>query len=101
MFCSLAFCHQIFGSELRLKESEEARSICISIEKLECAGELVGAMTKHAEELVALYRSLRELTGAGMNDEEKYEPLFHKAAALSDWFKARKRVANSMKAASK
>ena len=34
-----------------------------------------------------------------INDEAMYFPIFEKATTFSNWYKARKKVANSMKAA--
>jgi len=74
--------------------------LCIAIEGLECAGELVKALTAHSEAMTALYRELHTHTGNGVDSESIYTPIFEKASNFSAWFKARKKVANSMKAAS-
>ena len=83
----------------RLKEAEEARSLCISIENLECAGELSSALTAHASAMTEVYRDLLKLTNASVNDEDQYTALFSRAASYSSWYKARKKIANSMKSA--
>ncbi len=83
----------------RLKEAEEARSICISIENLECAGELSSALTAHASAMTEVYRDLLKLTNANVNDEDQYAVLFSRAASFTTWYKARKKIANSMKLA--
>lgn len=85
--------------DCRLKQGEEARTLTISLEGLECAGELSAALTTHAEQLTVLYRELHALTTAGQENLDVYEPLFERATILKEWFQARKRVANSMKAA--
>lgn len=83
----------------RLKEAEEARALCIAIEGLECAGELQSALTKHSEAMTDLYRELHQLTSSENDDTDKYQPIFEKATSYQNWFKARKKVANTMKAA--
>ena len=83
----------------RLKEAEEARTLCISIEGLECAGELVSALTTHSTAMTALFRELNGHTMGGVNDLQIYQPLFEKATSYTNWFKSRKKVANTMKAA--
>ncbi|CAK9018454.1 Nipped-B-like protein B [Durusdinium trenchii] len=82
-----------------LKESEEARTLCVSIEGLECAGELVKALTAHAGAMVKLYRQLHQYTIQNVNDQSVYDPIFDQATSYTSWFKARKKVANSMKQA--
>ena len=67
----------------RLKEAEEARSLCISIENLECAGELSSALTAHASAMTEVYRDLLKLTNASVNDEDQYTVLFSRAASYS------------------
>ena len=69
------------------------------MEGLECAGELSTALTAHAQQLTELYRELHVLTSQGCDTLDVYEPLFNRATSLKEWFQARKRVANSMKAA--
>ena len=86
-------------SQPRLKEAEDARTMCVSIEGLECAGELVRALTEHSTSMTDLYRELNKLTVSGVNDMNTYQPLFDKACNLSAWYAKRKKVANSMKAA--
>ena len=83
----------------RLKEAEEARTLCIAIEGLECAGELVQALTAHSSEMTALYRELHTNTTANVDTMEVYEPLFQRAATFTQWFRSRKKVANTMKSA--
>lgn len=83
----------------RLKEAEEARTLCISIENLECAGELTTALQTHSTAMTALYRDIHVLTQADVNDISQYQTLFDKATNFQSWFKSRKKVANSMKQA--
>eukprot|EP00435_Cladocopium_sp_Y103_P007291 s4250_g2.t1 len=82
-----------------LKEAEEARTLCVSIEGLECSGDLVAALTQHSNSMLGVYRDLNKLTVAGVDDETSYADLFHYASTYSAWYSKRKRVANSMKAA--
>lgn len=71
----------------------------MSIESLECSGQLRTAMLQHADAMTELYRTLNKMVHDGTNDDAAYTPLFDKATAYSTWFKSRKKVANSMKAA--
>ena len=84
---------------LRLKEAEEARSLCVSIETLECSGELVQALQQHSTCMTDLFRQLNKLTTDGCDDMTKYQPLFDQAAQYSTWYVKRTKVANSMKQA--
>ena len=83
----------------RLKEAEGARTTCVSIENLECSGQLRGALLQHADAMTEVYRNLNKMVADGVNDENQYAPLFEKAQGFSAWYKARKKVANSMKSA--
>lgn len=83
----------------RLKEAEEARTLCISIENLECAGELVTALQTHSSAMTTLYRDLHALTLSDVDDMSQYQTLFDQATNYQAWFKSRKKVANSMKQA--
>ncbi|CAL1128802.1 unnamed protein product [Cladocopium goreaui] len=56
-----------------LKEAEEARTLCISIEGLECATELQTALTTHSSAMTNLYRDLHQLTSQEVNDLSKYQ----------------------------
>jgi len=85
--------------DLRLKDAEECRTMCVSIEGLECAGEMVKALTDHSVHMTSIYRNLNQLTLNGADDHATYAPLFDQATAGFGWYAARKRVANSMKAA--
>ena len=71
----------------------------ISIESLECSGELCGALSLHAQAMADLYRELNKLVMAGTNNEDAHATLFEKATSYSNWYKSRKRVANSMRQA--
>lgn len=73
--------------------------MCISIEGLECADALVGALQTHNSAMTALFRELNGHTMNGVDSLEIYQPLFDKATAYTNWFKSRKKVANTMKAA--
>ena len=84
---------------LRLKEAEEARSTCVSIENLDCSGELREALLQHATAMTELYRTLSKMVADSINDDTAYAPLFDRATIFSNWYKLRKKVANSMKAA--
>lgn len=84
---------------IRLKEAEEARTLCISIENLECAGELVAALTTHSTAMTTLYRDIHALTVNNVDEMSKYEGLFSQASSYQTWFKTRKQVANTMKKA--
>ena len=46
-----------------------------------------------------MYRKLSHLVAQGVDDEATYHDLFEHAGALTTWFKARKKVANSMRVA--
>ena len=81
----------------RLKEAEEARSLCVSIETLECSGELVKSLTDHATAMTNLFRELNKLTSEGHDDESVYKPFFEKAVQYQAWYVKRKKVAQSMK----
>ncbi|CAJ1352888.1 unnamed protein product [Effrenium voratum] len=67
----------------------EARSLVISIESLECSGELCGALSLHAQAMADLYRELNKLVMAGTNNEDAYATLFEKATSYSNWYKRR------------
>lgn len=82
-----------------MKEAEEARTLNVSIEGLECSGELGKALTCHANNQTEMYRKLSHLVAQGVDDEATYRDLFEQAGALTTWFKARKKVANSMRMA--
>ena len=84
---------------LRLKEAEDARSVCISIESLECSKDLIVALLAHADAMTEIYRNLNRLISEQVNDEASYAELFQRASNYSTWYKARKKVANSMKSA--
>lgn len=73
--------------------------MCISIEGLECAGELVSALQTHNTAMTTLFRELNGHTMKGVDSLEIYQPLFDKATSYITWFKSRKKVANTMKAA--
>lgn len=88
-----------FHQQQRLKEAEEARTLIVAIENIECSGELSKALSGHAAAMTNLYRELHRLSVAGGDEDPAFDPLFAKAAELSAWFKARKKVANSMKQA--
>ena len=83
----------------RLKEAEEARTTCVAIEGLECSQELSTSLQQHAEVMTELYRVLNKLTQAQVNDQSAYSKLFDQANTYSAWYKARKKVANSMRQA--
>ena len=83
----------------RLKEAEEARTLCVSIEGLECSGELRSALLAHADAMTSLYRQLNQLISRHVNDDSAYATYNEQAAQYSSWYKTRKRVANSMRAA--
>eukprot|EP00435_Cladocopium_sp_Y103_P029798 s303_g7.t1 len=82
-----------------LKEAEEARTMCVSIEGLECSTDMVAALTQHSEAMLKVYRDLNQLTISGVDDEDSYAQLFHYASTYSAWYSKRKRVVNSMRAA--
>ena len=90
---------QIFHLYSRLKEAEDARTLCVSIEGLECSGQLREALLQHATAMTDLFRQLSKMTSDGINDENVYQPIFDQACNYSAWYKSRKRVANSMKSA--
>lgn len=73
--------------------------MCISIEGLECADQLVAALTTHSVAMTSLYRELNQHTMAGVDSLEIYQPLFDKATSYTTWFKSRKKVANTMRTA--
>ncbi len=73
--------------------------MCVSIEGLECAGEMVKALKDHSEHMTNIYRNLNQMTLNAVNDADRYAPLFDQATAGFSWYAARKKVANSMKAA--
>ncbi len=73
--------------------------MCVSIEGLECAGEMVTSLTQHSQSMTGLYRDLNRMTINGVDSMDQYEPVFAKAKEYSAWYAKRKRVANSMKAA--
>ncbi|CAJ1384001.1 unnamed protein product [Effrenium voratum] len=82
-----------------LKEAEEARSLRISIEELECSAELCEALTIHADAMVEIYRELNKLTAASVNIEDAYASIFETASSYTAWYKTRKKVAMSMRQA--
>lgn len=84
---------------MRLKEAEEARTTCVSIENLECSADMVAALTSHSTSMTSLYRELNKLTLASVGDITVYQPLFDRASQYSAWYAKRKKVANSMKSA--
>eukprot|EP00435_Cladocopium_sp_Y103_P043974 s800_g12.t1 len=84
---------------LQLKEAEEARTLNVSIEGFECSGELGKALICHANNQTEMYRKITQLVAQGVDDEATYQEHFEQAAALTTWFKARKKVANSMRMA--
>ena len=43
----------------RLKEAEDARTLCVSIENVECSGPLREALLQHAASMTELYRTLK------------------------------------------
>ena len=88
-----------FNHRLRLKEAEEARSLRISIEELECSAELCEALTIHADAMVEIYRELNKLTAASVNIEDAYASIFETASSYTAWYKTRKKVAMSMRQA--
>ena len=83
-----------------MKEAEEARTLKLSIEGMECSGELMTALEGHANTLTELYRKIHGLIVQGVDTMESYQVHVDQAAALKDWFKSRKKVAQSMKSAS-
>ena len=83
----------------RLKEAEEARTLCVSIEGLECANDMVIALQQHATAMTNLFRELSKLTSQKVDSEESYASLFALADSYSGWYKSRRKVANSMKSA--
>ena len=56
-------------------------------------------MLQHADVMTELYRGLNKMIHDGINADVPYGPFFEKALNYSTWFKSRKKVANSMKAA--
>ena len=78
----------------RLKEAEEARSTCVAIEPLECSEQLSLAL-----KMTQLYRKLNTMILEGWNDEASYAGLTLEATERTNWYKARKKVAMSMRAA--
>ena len=60
----------------------EARTLCISIEGLECASELQTALTTHSSAMTNLYRELHQLTSQEVNDQSKYQVLFDQGNQL-------------------
>ena len=85
---------------LRLKEAGEARTLIVSIEGLECSEPLRNALDEHAKCMVDLYRKLTSLISSGVDDLQSYQEHFDNAVRYTAWFKARKKIANSMKTAS-
>ena len=81
----------------RLKEAEDARTLCVSIEGLECSGELATALVQHAEAMTGCYRQLVKMIQDGVDCETTYGPIFEQCHNYSCWYKSRKKVANSMK----
>lgn len=53
----------------------------------------------HANAMTELYRNLTKMVAENCDDMVLYQPLFDKATGYSAWYKARKKVAASMKAA--
>ncbi|CAK9093804.1 unnamed protein product [Durusdinium trenchii] len=82
-----------------LKEAEEARSTCVAIEPLECSEQLSLALKDHADKMTQLYRKLNTMILEGWNDEASYAGLTLEATERTNWYKARKKVAMSMRAA--
>lgn len=87
------------AARLRLKESEDARSLCIAIEGLECSEALCAALTTRAESMTKLYREINGKVMAKVDDATVYAPLTQRAMHYSEWYKSRKKVAMSMKSA--
>ena len=82
-----------------LKECEDARSLALSIDGLECSGELQEGLTVHADSLTKLYKQINDMILQGVNEGSQYKPIFDTHDQLSNWFKHRKRIAKSMKSA--
>ena len=82
-----------------LKEGEEARSLAISIEGLECSSDVVSTLEKHAANMTDLYKEINMKILAGDNEESSYEKIYKTQESFTTWFKARKKIAKSMKAA--
>lgn len=55
-------------------------------------------LVQHASAMTELYRTLSKMISDNINDAQ-YSPVFDQATCFSNWYKARKKVANSMKAA--
>ena len=87
------------SDHLRLKEAEEARTLCVSIEGLECSKDMVDALQLHANSMTNLFRELTKLTNQKIDSESAYASLFGQAETFSAWYKSRRKVANSMKLA--
>lgn len=85
---------------LRLKEASDARTLCVSIEGVEGSQDLITALQGHAQQMTDIYRQLTQKISANVNEEGVYKGLFELAAEKAAWYKSRKKVANSMKAAS-
>ena len=88
-----------FQRPLKLKEAEEARTLCIAIEGLEMSADLVKALQSHSDCLTVLYREVHKLTVDQVDDIAQYQGFFDQATQYQSWFKERKRVANAMKQA--
>ena len=54
----------------------------IAIEGVECAGELVVALTSHADRLKQLYKELHALVDQGIDDDVRYQRQVHGAERL-------------------
>ena len=82
-----------------LKEGEEARSLAISITGLECSADLMALLEKHAANMTELYKDINAKILVGENEESSYEQIYKTQESFSTWFKARKKIAKSMKSA--
>ena len=82
-----------------LKEGEEARSLAISITGLECSADLMASLEKHAANMTELYKDINAKILVGENEESSYEQIYKTQESFSTWFKARKKIAKSMKLA--
>ena len=60
---------------------------------------MVTALTAHAQCMTGLYRDITKMVTQGVNSEDSYREIFEKADNYSTWYKARKKVAKTMKMA--
>ena len=58
------------------------------------------ALEGHANICTELYRKINALVVQQIDTLEPYQPFMDEAAGLKEWFKSRKKVAQSMKSAS-